>query len=163
MLIDLIKNSASPKEVIANLPGKETYNALKNGSVKITVNGEEYEMTEEDFLIETTQPEGFSTQTSGNLTVSISTVLTEELIEDGLVREMISKIQNHRKETEGLTVSDRIVLKYEGNDKLAEVIEKKKDYLASEVLATEITKGIGDNSKEWNVNGEKITFSVVKA
>ena len=120
-------------------------------------------MTEEDFLIETTQPEGFSTQTSGNLTVSISTVLTEELIEDGLVREMISKIQNHRKETEGLTVSDRIVLKYDGNDKLAEVIEKKKDYLASEVLATEISKGTGDNSKEWNVNGEKITFSVVKA
>ena len=151
------------KEVIANLPGKETYNALKNGSVKITVNGEEYEMTEEDFLIETTQPEGFSTQTSGNLTVSISTVLTEELIEDGLVREMISKIQNHRKETEGLTVSDRIVLKYDGNDKLAEIIEKKKDYLASEVLATEISKGTGDNSKEWNVNGEKITFSVVKA
>ena len=157
------KNLNDAKEVIANLPGKETYNALKNGSVKITVNGEEYEMTEEDFLIETTQPEGFSTQTSGNLTVSISTVLTEELIEDGLVREMISKIQNHRKETEGLTVSDRIVLKYEGNDKLAEVIEKKKDYLASEVLAVEISKGSGDNSKEWNVNGEKITFSVVKA
>ena len=157
------KNLNDAKEVIANLPGKETYNALKNGSVKITVNGEEYEMTEEDFLIETTQPEGFSTQTSGNLTVSISTVLTEELIEDGLVREMISKIQNHRKETEGLTVSDRIVLKYSGNDKLAEVIEKKKEYLASEVLATEITNGTGDNSKEWNVNGEKITFSVVKA
>jgi isoleucyl-tRNA synthetase len=157
------KNLNDAKEVIANLPGKETYNALKNGSVKITVNGEEYEMTEEDFLIETTQPEGFSTQSSGNLTVSISTVLTEELIEDGLVREMISKIQNHRKETEGLTVSDRIVLKYDGNDKLAEVIEKKKDYLASEVLAVEISKGAGDNSKEWNVNGEKITFSVVKA
>ena len=74
-----------------------------------------------------------------------------------------SKIQNHRKETEGLTVSDRIVLKYEGNDKLAAVIEKKKDYLASEVLAVEISQGTGDNSKEWNVNGEKITFSVVKA
>ena len=157
------KNLNDAKEVIANLPGKETYAALKAGSVKITVNGEEYEMTEEDFLIETTQPEGFSTQSSGNLTVSISTVLTEELIEDGLVREMISKIQNHRKETEGLTVSDRIVLKYCGNDKLAEVIEKKKDYLASEVLAVEISNGTGDNSKEWNVNGEKITFSVVKA
>ena len=76
---------------------------------------------------------------------------------------MISKIQTHRKETEGLTVTDRIVLKYEGNDKLAEVIEKKKDYLASEVLAVEISNGTGDNSKEWNVNGEKITFSVVKA
>ena len=82
---------------------------------------------------------------------------------DIFVREMISKIQTHRKETEGLTVTDRIVLKYSGNDKLAEVIEKKKDYLASEVLAVEISKGTGDNSKEWNVNGEKITFSVVKA
>ncbi|MBR6488697.1 MAG: class I tRNA ligase family protein, partial [Clostridiales bacterium] len=156
------KNLNAAKEVIANLPGKETYNALKAGSVKITVEGEEYEMTEEDFLIETTQPEGFSTQNSGDLTVSISTVLTEDLIEDGFVREMISKIQTQRKET-GLEVTDRIVLKYTGNEKLGAVIEKKKDFLASEVLATEITAGEGENAKEWNVNGEKITFSIVKA
>ena len=109
-----------------------------------------------------TQPEGFSTQSSGNLPVSISTVLTEELIEDGLVREMISKIQTQRKET-GLEVTDRIVLKYSGNDKLGAVIEKKKEFLASEVLATDIVAGDGENSKEWNVNGEKITFSIVKA
>ncbi|MBO4449048.1 MAG: class I tRNA ligase family protein, partial [Clostridiales bacterium] len=156
------KNLNAAKEVIANLPGKETYTALKAGSVKITVEGEEYEMTEEDFLIETTQPEGFSTQNSGDLTVSISTVLTEDLIEDGFVREMISKIQTQRKET-GLEVTDRIVLKYAGNDKLGAIIEKKKEFLASEVLATDIVSGEGDNSKEWNVNGEKITFSIVKA
>ena len=75
---------------------------------------------------------------------------------------MISKIQTQRQET-GLEVTDRIVLKYTGNDKLAAVIEKKKDFLASEVLATDIIAGDGENSKEWNVNGEKITFSVVKA
>ena len=156
------KNLNAAREVIAALPGKETYDALKAGPVKITVEGEEYEMTEEDFLIETTQPEGFSTQNSGDLTVSISTVLTEDLIEDGFVREMISKIQTQRKET-GLEVTDRIVLRYEGNDRLGAIIEKKKDFLASEVLATDILAGSGDNSKEWNVNGEKITFSIGKA
>jgi len=75
---------------------------------------------------------------------------------------MISKIQTQRKET-GLEVTDRIVLKYAGNDKLGAIIEKKKEFLASEVLATEIVAGDGENSKEWNVNGEKITFSIVKA
>ena len=62
-----------------------------------------------------------------------------------------------------LEVTDRIVLKYAGNDKLGAIIEKKKEFLASEVLATDIVAGEGDNSKEWNVNGEKITFSIVKA
>ena len=150
------------KEVIAALPGKETMAAIKEGPVKITVDGEEFEMTEEDFIVETKQPEGFSTQEDKGLTVSVSTVLTEELIEDGYVREMISKIQTQRKET-GLDVTDRIVLSYEGNDKLASIIEKKKDFMASEVLASAINAGAGDNAKEWDINGEKITFSVVKA
>jgi isoleucyl-tRNA synthetase len=155
------KNLNAAKEVIAALPGKETYEALKAGSVKITVEGEEYEMTEEDFLIETKQPEGFSTQTDKGLTVSISTVLTEELIEAGFVRELISKIQTQRKET-GLEVTDRIILGYDGNDKLAAIIAKNSEFLASEVLASEVRAGLGANTKEWSVNGEKITVSVDK-
>ena len=75
---------------------------------------------------------------------------------------MISKIQTQRKET-GLEVVDRIILQYEGNDKLAEIIERKKDFIASEVLAAEITKGSGENKKEWSVNGEKVFFTVTKA
>jgi isoleucyl-tRNA synthetase len=156
------KNLNAAKEVIAALPGKETYEALKAGSVKITVEGEEYEMTEEDFLIETKQPEGFSTQTDKGLTVSISTVLTEELIEAGFVRELISKIQTQRKET-GLEVTDRIKLSYDGNEKLSEIISRQKDFIASEVLAVSVEAGKGSDPKTWDINGESIVFSVEKA
>ncbi|MCR4689153.1 MAG: isoleucine--tRNA ligase [Saccharofermentans sp.] len=150
------------KDVIAALPGKETYAAMKQGIVKITVEGQEFEMTEEDFLVETKQPEGFSTQTDKDLTVSVSTVLTPELIEAGFVREIISKVQTQRKET-GLEVTDRIILGYEGNDKLGQIIAKNSAFLASEVLANEINAKLDGNSKEWNVNGENITLSVKKA
>ena len=75
---------------------------------------------------------------------------------------MISKIQTQRKET-GLEVIDRIVLSYSGNAKLAEIIEKKKEFIASEVLAAEIKEGEGSNMKEWSINGEKVFFNVEKA
>lgn len=152
----------SAKEVIAALPGKETVKKLKAGPITITVDGQDFELNEEDLLVETIQPEGLSTQTDKDLTVSISTVLTEDLIEDGLVREMISKIQTQRKDT-GLEVTDRINLCYYGNDKLAEIIEKKKDFIASEVLASSITASKKDNSKEWDINSEKIFIFVEKA
>ena len=153
------------KEVIAALPGKETMAAIKEGPVKITVDGEEFEMNEEDFLVETVQPEGLSTQSDKGITVSLNTVLTEELIEEGLVRELSSKIQNQRKETEGLQVTDRIALTYSGNEKLASVIENNRDVISSEVLATSVEEGSGneDGIREWNVNGENIAFSIKKA
>ena len=150
------------KEVIAALPGKETMAALKAGPVKITVEGEEFEMNEEDFLVEMVQPEGLSTKSDKGITVSLNTVLTEDLIEEGLVREMISKIQNQRKETEGLQVTDRISVKYCGNDKLASIIEKNKETISSEVLAVTIEAGNGNEAelREWNVNGESISIAV---
>ncbi|MCQ2482119.1 MAG: isoleucine--tRNA ligase [Clostridia bacterium] len=152
----------SAKEVIANLPGKETMEAINNGSITIEVDGESFEMTKDDFIVETVQVEGLSTQSDKGITVSINTVLTEELIEDGHVRELISKIQTQRKET-GLEVTDRIILGYSGNEKLAAIIEKKKEYIASEVLALEINAGTDDSAKEWTVNGETISISVRKA
>ena len=150
------------KEVIANLPGKETMAKIKAGPVKITVDGEEFEMNEEDFLVETVQPEGLSTQTDKGITVALSTVLTPELIEDGFVREMISKIQTQRKET-GLEVTDRIKLSYDGNEKLSEIISRQKDFIASEVLAVSVEAGKGSDPKTWDINGESIVFSVEKA
>ncbi|SCW30540.1 Isoleucyl-tRNA synthetase [Ruminococcaceae bacterium YRB3002] len=150
------------KEVIAALPGKETKAALDEGPIRITVDGEEYEMTVDDFIIETAQPEGLSTQSDRGVIVSISTVLTDDLIEDGFVREMISKLQTQRKET-GLEVVDRINVLYSGNEKLAEIIVKRKEFISSEVLAVTFEEGVGENSKEWDINGEKITFTVTKA
>ena len=150
------------KEVIANLPGKETKAALDEGPIKITVDGEEYEMTADDFIIETTQPEGLSTQSDRGVIVSISTVLTDDLIEDGHVREMISKLQNLRKET-GLEVVDRIKVHYAGNSKLGQIIAKRKDFISSEVLAVSFEEGEGETAKEVTINGEKIKFTVTKA
>ncbi|MCR5199966.1 MAG: isoleucine--tRNA ligase [Saccharofermentans sp.] len=150
------------KEVIAALPGKETMAKLEEGAITLTVDGEDFEMTKEDFIIETVQPEGLSTQEYNGITVSLNTKLTDDLIVDGFVREMISKIQTQRKEA-GLEVVDRIILSYEGNEKLASIITDKKDYIASEVLATDIVAGNDGFAKEWDVNGEKITFYVKKA
>ena len=152
----------SAKEVIAALPGKDTMKALEEGPVTISVEGEDFEMTKDDFIVETVQPEGLSTMEDNGITVSLDTKLTEDLITDGFVREMISKIQNLRKEA-GLEVTDRIILSYEGNDKLASVIEQKKDYIASEVLAVEVRSGNDGFAKELDINGEKITFAVKKA
>ncbi len=150
------------KEVIAALPGKETMAKIEEGAITLTVDGEDFEMTKEDFIIETVQPEGLSTQEYNGITVSLNTKLTDDLIVDGFVREMISKIQTQRKEA-GLEVVDRIILSYEGNEKLASIISDKKDYIASEVLATDIVEGNDGFAKEWDVNGEKITFYVKKA
>ena len=152
----------SAKEVIANLPGKETYQALKAGPITITVDGENFEMVEEDFLVETIQPEGLSTQSDKGITVSLSTVLNDELIEAGFVREMISKIQTLRKET-GLEVTDRIVLAYNGNDKLSSIIEKNKQLIASDVLANDIVDMACEGAVERDINGEKIMLKVTKA
>jgi len=150
------------KEVIAALPGKDMMKALDDGPVTITVEGENFEMTKDDFIVETVQPEGLSTQEDKGITVSLDITLTDELITDGFVREMISKIQTQRKET-GLEVTDRIVLSYDGNDKLASIIESKKEFIASEVLATEVKSGLEGSEKNWDINGESITFGIRKA
>ncbi|MCQ2465954.1 MAG: isoleucine--tRNA ligase [Clostridia bacterium] len=150
------------KEVIANLNGKEILAAVKNGPVTITVDGEAFEMVEEDFIVETVQPEGLSTQVDKGVTVALNIVLTDELIEDGFVREMISKIQNLRKDSD-FEVTDRITLTYSGNDKIASIIEKKKDAIASVVLATSIEAAPSENGTEVSINGEKVFFAIAKA
>ena len=151
------------KEVIAALPGKETMAALENGTITITVDGENFEMTKEDFIVENVQLEGLATQANGGITVSIDIKLTDELIEAGNVREIISKIQNMRKDTAGLEVTDRIVLSYAGNDKIAAIIEANKEYIASEVLAVEINSASVEGAKESNINGEKVMLALKKA
>ncbi len=152
------------KEVIAALPGKETMDKLSAGAITLTVDGEDFEMTTEDFIVETVQLEGLSTQSDKGVTVSINTVLTPELLEEGLVREIISKIQNIRKKTEGLNVTDRIAIVYSGNEKISEVISKNCEYIASEVLAVSLEAGeTGDNAEACEANGEKFTVVLKRA
>jgi isoleucyl-tRNA synthetase len=148
------------KELIANLPGRETMNTLREkGSVTITVDGEDIILETEDLLVENIQPEGLSTQADRDYTVSLDTALTDELIEDGFVREVVSKVQTQRKES-GFEVTDRIRLCYTGNDRIARIIASNRDFIADEVLAFEIKEGEGSNPREWDVNGEICVFSV---
>jgi len=150
------------KDVIAALPGRATMDALhKNGSITITVDGEEVVLETDDLLVENIQPEGLSTQADRDYTVSLDTTLTDELIEDGFVREVISKVQTQRKET-GFEVTDRISLCYSGNDRIAEIIAANKDFIAEEVLASHICEGEGLNPREWDINGEICVLSVEK-
>ncbi|MDD4094968.1 MAG: isoleucine--tRNA ligase [Oscillospiraceae bacterium] len=153
---------SAAREVICALPGKATVAELEcNGCVSVTVDGEVFELGKEDLLIETIQPEGLSTQSERDYTVSLDTTLTEELIEEGFVREIVSKVQTHRKES-GYDVTDRIILHYNGNEEIARIIEKNKEFIASEVLATEVSEGVEGDSKEWDINGLMCTLSTVR-
>ena len=151
------------KTRLASLDGNTAMDELKAaGALKFDVDGTEVSLTEEDLLIEMSQKEGYVTEADNTVTVVLDTNLTEELIEEGFVLELISKIQTMRKESdENLEVTDHIKVSVNGNEKLAAVMEKNKQTIAGKVLADEIT--VGDTwktSKEWNVNGENVTISI---
>jgi isoleucyl-tRNA synthetase len=149
-------------EVIKSLPGVETVNELKaSGKIVIKVDLQDFELLEEDLQIETVQPEGLATESDRNFTVAIDTVLTDSLIEEGFVREMISKIQTMRKEA-GFDVLDRICFGFSGNERLKAIIERNRNFIRDEVLADAITEKLSGYEKEWDINGENATFSVEK-
>ena len=131
------------------------------GVLKLEISTGEIELSKEDVLIESEQEEGFYTLTEGTTTVAISTVLTDELIEEGFVREIISKIQTMRKES-GFEVMDHIVISLSGNDRIADIANKNRQAICHDVLAEEIKVGAASNSKEWDINGEKVTIGVTK-
>ena len=119
-------------------------------------------LLQEDLLIEETQKPGYIAETQGELVVVLDTNLTPTLIEEGFVREIISKVQSMRKEA-GFEVLDRITLFHTGNTKLAEIISNNSSLIAEEVLAVSIVEGTGTGfNKEWNVNGENITLGVLR-
>ena len=135
----------------------------ETGVLKLTIEGQEIELTKDDLLISTAQKEGYVAATDNGYTVVIDTNLTEELLEEGFVREIISKIQTMRKEAD-FEVQDHILVSYNGNDKVAGIMAKNADYIASEVLANSVTEGTLDGyTKDWKINGEEVTFTVKKA
>ncbi len=147
-------------EYLKNSDGSKLMGELKESSyIKFEVDGENIELSEEDVLIENSQAEGFAAESDKNVTVVLDTVLSEELIEEGFVRELISKIQTMRKDA-GFEVLDRIKVFYSENAKIQGIFDRNKDEIKSDVLADEIDKGAGEFSKEWNINGEKVTLSV---
>ena len=133
-----------------------------NGSIKFDVNGSEVVLSEEDLLIDTAQTTGYVSQQNGELTVVLDTNLTPELVEEGFVRELVSKIQTMRKEA-GFEVQDHIDVYESGNDRIRGIMQKFEEELKKEVLAESISYDETDGYvKEWTVNGEKVTLGVKK-
>ncbi|MDY3030814.1 MAG: isoleucine--tRNA ligase [Clostridia bacterium] len=157
------KNINAVKETLANLDGSKAFAELKaNGYITITVDGNEEKLSEEDLLVEAVQSEDFETVTDNGVTVVLDKRLTPELIEEGFVREIISKVQTMRKDAD-FEVMDHITLYVSGNDKIAEIINNNAEEIKEEVLAESIVTGSADGSfKEWNINGENVTLGVKK-
>ena len=157
---------AGIKEYLAAIDGLAAAAAVTNlkdgGTLDFEVNGTAVSLREEDLLIEVAQMEGYVTEADNNMTVVLDTNLTESLIEEGFVYEVISKIQTMRKEAD-FEVLDHIKVSICDNAKLSAIVEKNQTVIAGKVLADSIssdeTLAI---SKEWNVNGEKVTIGVEK-
>ena len=151
------------KEHLAGLDGNAAMDELKaKGALVFDVNGTEVSLAEEDLLIEMSQKEGFVTEADNYVTVVLDTNLTPELVEEGFVAEVISKIQTMRKEAD-FEVMDRIRVAVIGNEKIAAVAGNNKEAISEKVLAEEIlTDTELAISKEWNINGEKAVISIEK-
>ena len=151
------------KQALSEVDGNTAMDEFnEKGQLTFDFDGETVELTKDDLLIEIAQTEGFESGNDGDITVVLDTNLTPELVEEGFMREIISKIQTMRKEA-GFEVMDKITVYSDGNDKIAELISKNEDTVKNDVLATEIVTGkIEGYSKEWNINGENVTFGVKK-
>ena len=151
------------RKYLSSVDGNEAVDTLtKDGALKFDVNGTEVVLTQEDLLIEPTRVEGYVSQSDSKLTVVLDTNLTPELIEEGFVRELISKIQTMRKEA-GFEVMDHIRVYCEGNDRIADILGRYGNQISGSVLANDIVIGeAGGYVKEWNINGEKVILGVEK-
>ncbi len=156
-LIGAIRNA------LQSLDGSKAKAELdSSGAILINADGNEISLAAEDLLIETVQKEGYMAESDSGITVILDTNLTPELIEEGYVRELTSKIQDMRKKA-GFEVTDTIKIYYDGNDKIAGILNANKDGIGKDVLATEMIAGTGGSyTAELDINGEKVTMGVEK-
>ncbi len=150
------------REALMGLDGNTAMTELdSSGVLKLQLSTITAELEKEDLIIETAQVEGFESVSDGGITVVLDTNLTEELIEEGFVREILSKIQTMRKDS-GFEVQDNIKISYYGSDRIDAIIKANKEEISAQALAVSIE--LAENSgKEWNINGEKMVISVTKA
>ena len=149
------------KTVLSELDGNKAMAELKStGELKLDIDGQEIVLLEEDLLIDMAQMEGYVSESDHTITVVLDTNLTPKLIEEGFVRELVSKIQTMRKEA-GFEVMDKIRVYAKDNDKIVSIMKNHGDEIKSEVLAEEIVTGETKGyEKEWNINSEKVTMAV---
>ncbi len=151
------------REYLANVNGNDAMDELEaNGAIKFDIDGSTITLEKDDLLIESAQVEGFASESDFGVTVVLDTRLSDELIEEGFVREIISKLQTMRKDS-GFEVMDNIDVYVSGNDKIKAIMERNAEEIKNDVLALSIEFDSScDNSKEWNINGEKVSLGVVK-
>ena len=150
------------REKLSSIDGNAAMDELKaNGFIAFDVNGTEVRLAEEDLLIDISQKEGYVTEADNTVTVVLDTNLTEELVEEGFVYEVISKVQTMRKDS-GFEVMDHIKVYISGNDRVADVVRKNEPAIGGKVLADAFVYDAGGfpNAKEWNINGENVTVGV---
>ena len=155
------KQIGEVKAALAGINGHAAKAELESsGKLKLTLKSGEVELLPEEVDITMSQTEGFATQRYGNVTIALETTLSQELIEEGFVREIISKLQTMRKEN-GFQVVDHITVYAAGNDKLVDIMSRNEDFLKKVVLADKVVYGSTEGFvKEWNINGEDITLAV---
>ena len=151
------------KAALDNVDGNAAMDEVnETGALKLDVNGQEITLFREDLLIDTAQIEGYVSENDNGITVVLDTNLTEELLEEGFVREIISKIQTMRKEAD-FEVMDRIRVTYDGTEKAETIFEKYSTVISGEVLADSLVKAQpAGYVKEWKINGEAVTMGVEK-
>ncbi|MBR3624111.1 MAG: isoleucine--tRNA ligase [Selenomonadaceae bacterium] len=148
------------KTALQKLNGAEAKKALDDtGEVKITTPSGEFILTREEVEIEVAEREGYLSQQDGAVTVALETKLTPELIEEGFLREVISKLQTMRKDS-GFEVTDHIKVYVSGNEKIASVLKKNETELKRVVLANNVIYEADASQKEWDINGEKVSLGV---
>ena len=146
---------------LSSVDGTKAMAAIRSeGALKFDVEGDEIVLTEDDLLIDTAQMPGYVSDTEYDVTVVLDTNLSPELIEEGFVREIISKVQTMRKEA-GFEVMDHIRVYVSGNDKIGDAVKRNADEIRTEVLANDIAFGsTGGYVKDWNINGESVSMGV---
>ena len=151
------------RTALSEIDGTAAMKELReNGVLTLDIDGNRVELAEEDLLIETAQSEGYVTETDGETSVVLDTNLTPELIQEGFVREIISKVQTMRKEA-GFEVMDKIIVYAKDNDKIMDIMKANQDEIKREVLAENIILGEAEGyTKEWNINKEAVTLGVSK-
>ena len=151
------------KAALENLEGNAAMDELNaTDALKLDINGQEVTLFREDLLIESAQMPGYVSENDNGITVVMDTNLSEELLEEGFVREIISKVQTMRKEA-GFEVMDKIAVTYEGTEKAEKVFADNASTIADETLALEVTKAVpAGYTKEWKINGEAVTIGVEK-
>lgn len=150
------------REYLSKLDGNKAFETLNNGTLDFEINGEKVSLGIDDVLVENTKAEGYETLSERGVTVVLDTNLTDELIEEGFVREIISKLQTMRKEAD-FEVMDKINVYVSGNSKIADIFKKNEDSIKRDVLADSLVYDSVDGyTKEWDINKEVVTLAVKK-